>query len=138
MNRQDIAYITDNPRIRPYAVAAPAQRAGRAVSRRSATGRLHPAHALYTRDVVATREQQHHHAHNGHRENQLPHFHRRVPFSSPSERAVHSRVPGGSLPGWHTGWAGPPCWPASPTALAPDARPRRWPVTPTRGAGPAA
>src|SRR5215469_14678740 len=30
MNRQDIAYITDNPRIRPYAVAAPAQRAGRA------------------------------------------------------------------------------------------------------------
>src|SRR5262249_17496445 len=30
MNRQDIAHITDNPRIRPYAVAAPAQRAGRA------------------------------------------------------------------------------------------------------------
>src|SRR5262249_9687542 len=30
MNRQDIAYITDNHRIRPYAVAAPAQRAGRA------------------------------------------------------------------------------------------------------------
>src|SRR5215468_12085871 len=30
MNRQDIAYITDNPRIRPFADAAPAQRAGRA------------------------------------------------------------------------------------------------------------
>src|SRR5262245_27315500 len=27
MNRQDITYITDNPRIRPYAVAAPARRA---------------------------------------------------------------------------------------------------------------
>src|SRR5262252_7754638 len=30
MNRQDIAYITDNPRIRPYAVEPPARRARRA------------------------------------------------------------------------------------------------------------
>src|SRR5215469_6540827 len=30
MNRQDITYITDYPRIRSYAVAAPAQRARRA------------------------------------------------------------------------------------------------------------
>src|SRR5215468_6606201 len=99
MNRQDITYITDNPRIRPYAVAAPARRArpaGIAGGARPAgyilrmlwirAISLRPASTSTTTPTIVTASTSFHNFIAG------------VPFPSPSELAVHSRAPADHSP----------------------------------------
>src|SRR5215813_9632100 len=128
MNRHDIAYITDNHRIRPYAVAAPAQRAGRAGIPGGAQPAgyilrmlwiramsLRPANSSTTTPTMVTARTSFHTFIAGCPSRYLPN----AQFI-PASQADHS----------------PDGIPAGPARRAGPRRRPRWPLTPGRGAGP--